>query len=296
VSFDYEAVDELLQKECKHKFITITNLTHAYFGKTVCVNCEIEYKKYLEQENADLRAKLAEKDDFIMEQNKVIKHFNEEYAPATEYIKIAESFIDSHKKLEELYPKLLNKNDELQAKLKAAEIKIDDYDKLTQLQHQAGIRATKLYNDKHGTHIGLMDFAKGEVFLMEEIDGLKVKLKMTADKLRVTEKARNGLNLYSHKLERQCDELKFKLEAAEIKIDELQTRNTVLFNTRQNIQAVLDMVRHELDETYIDENGTTWTRPTAWAYYAVCKARDMWHKQAIENQEEAIELQSQVAL
>jgi preprotein translocase subunit SecA len=178
VSFDYEAVDELLQKECKHKFITITNLTHAYFGKTVCVNCEIEYKKYLEQENADLRAKLAEKDDFIMEQNKVIKHFNEEYAPATEYIKIAESFIDSHKKLEELYPKLLNKNDELQAKLKAAEIKID----------------------------------------------------------------------------------------------ELQTRNTVLFNTRQNIQAVLDMVRHELDETYIDENGTTCTRPTAWAYYAVCKA------------------------
>jgi len=29
-----------------------------------------------------------------------------------------------------------------------------------------------------------------------------------------------------------------------------------------------------LNETYTDESGTVWTRPTAWAYYAVCRARD----------------------
>lgn len=28
------------------------------------------------------------------------------------------------------------------------------------------------------------------------------------------------------------------------------------------------------DETHVDENGVTWTRPTAWAYMQVCKARD----------------------
>lgn len=30
----------------------------------------------------------------------------------------------------------------------------------------------------------------------------------------------------------------------------------------------------ELSETYIDDTGLSWSPPTAWAYYAVCKARD----------------------
>ncbi|MGE8688581.1 MAG: hypothetical protein ACN6PJ_15665 [Achromobacter sp.] len=34
------------------------------------------------------------------------------------------------------------------------------------------------------------------------------------------------------------------------------------------------------DETYTDENGTVWTRPTAWAYAQVCKARDKWQAAA----------------
>jgi hypothetical protein len=34
------------------------------------------------------------------------------------------------------------------------------------------------------------------------------------------------------------------------------------------------------DDTYTDDNGTVWTRPTAWAYAMVCKARDDWQKVA----------------
>lgn len=28
----------------------------------------------------------------------------------------------------------------------------------------------------------------------------------------------------------------------------------------------------KLDDTYVDRHGTTWTRPTAWAYFAACRA------------------------
>lgn len=41
--------------------------------------------------------------------------------------------------------------------------------------------------------------------------------------------------------------------------------------------AERDEARAELSDTFVDENGTTWKRPTAWAYYAVCKARDAHH-------------------
>lgn len=36
------------------------------------------------------------------------------------------------------------------------------------------------------------------------------------------------------------------------------------------------------DDTYTDENGTVWERPSAWAYAQVCKARDKWHSKARE--------------
>lgn len=33
-------------------------------------------------------------------------------------------------------------------------------------------------------------------------------------------------------------------------------------------------------EAHVDDNGTTWTPPTAWAYMQVCKARDAWQAKA----------------
>lgn len=45
--------------------------------------------------------------------------------------------------------------------------------------------------------------------------------------------------------------------------------------------ALLSKLRAPVaDETYTDENGTVWTRPTAWAYAQVCKARDKWQAAA----------------
>lgn len=35
-----------------------------------------------------------------------------------------------------------------------------------------------------------------------------------------------------------------------------------------------DQLAAQLNEVHTDENGTAWTRPTAWAYMQVCKARD----------------------
>lgn len=36
----------------------------------------------------------------------------------------------------------------------------------------------------------------------------------------------------------------------------------------------------QADDTYTDEKGTVWERPTAWAYAQVCKARDKWQEKA----------------
>src|SRR5690606_4007224 len=41
------------------------------------------------------------------------------------------------------------------------------------------------------------------------------------------------------------------------------------------------------DDTYTDENGTVWTRPTAWAYAQVCKARDKWQAKAEQKADDA---------
>ncbi len=42
----------------------------------------------------------------------------------------------------------------------------------------------------------------------------------------------------------------------------------------------LDLSLVEKGDVYTDENKTIWTPPTAWAYAAVCKARDKWQKLA----------------
>src|SRR5690606_28042866 len=41
------------------------------------------------------------------------------------------------------------------------------------------------------------------------------------------------------------------------------------------------------DDTYTDENGTVWTRPTAWAYAQACKARDKWQAKAAQKADDA---------
>ncbi len=54
-------------------------------------------------------------------------------------------------------------------------------------------------------------------------------------------------------------------------------------NTIEYVGEILERAiaaEEELNETYIDENGAVWNRPTAWAYYAVCKAKNKWQEQA----------------
>lgn len=49
-----------------------------------------------------------------------------------------------------------------------------------------------------------------------------------------------------------------------------------------SLESQLQQAQAELNETYIDEDGETWFRPTAEAYYAVCKARNKWQEQSEE--------------
>jgi hypothetical protein len=69
--------------------------------------------------------------------------------------------------------------------------------------------------------------------------------------------------------------------------DKLMDKNAHLVEEndiqRSSIQTLSKQVadlQTLLNETYIDDNGIVWGRPTAWAYYAVCKARDKWQKKA----------------
>lgn len=54
----------------------------------------------------------------------------------------------------------------------------------------------------------------------------------------------------------------------------------------------------ELSETFVDDSGTTWNPPTAWAYHAVCRARDKWQAraEAAEARIEAAEAECAAAL
>lgn len=38
------------------------------------------------------------------------------------------------------------------------------------------------------------------------------------------------------------------------------------------LECERDAAKAELHETYTDDTGQVWTRPTAWAYYAACRA------------------------
>ena len=42
----------------------------------------------------------------------------------------------------------------------------------------------------------------------------------------------------------------------------------------RKLQAEVERLRSELNEQYVDENGTAWTRPTAEAYCKACQALD----------------------
>jgi len=45
----------------------------------------------------------------------------------------------------------------------------------------------------------------------------------------------------------------------------------------QELSKENNRLQTELNETYIDESGTVWIRPTAEAYYRVCKALEKMH-------------------
>ena len=65
---------------------------------------------------------------------------------------------------------LRQERDELQAQ-------VAEYEQLNMMQLEAGARAAKLYNEKHGTDIGQLDLARGMGFLMEQNDELQAQVK-----------------------------------------------------------------------------------------------------------------------
>lgn len=68
-------------------------------------------------------------------------------------------------------------------------------------------------------------------------------------------------------------ELKFQLHNVTALKD-----TAVLAIEKQNAKMV------ELTEPFVDEEGSLWERPTAWAYAQVCKARTKWQNKAEEAQ------------
>lgn len=48
----------------------------------------------------------------------------------------------------------------------------------------------------------------------------------------------------------------------------------------QKLQNEIDSLKAEKkDDTFVDEKGTTWNRPTAWAYAKLCKANAELHNE-----------------
>ena len=60
----------------------------------------------------------------------------------------------------------------------------------------------------------------------------------------------------------------------------LAEQNNIQKSTIQTLSKQVIDLQDELNETYIDDYGTVWSRPTAETYYRVCKARDKWQKKA----------------
>ncbi len=63
---------------------------------------------------------------------------------------------------------------------------------------------------------------------------------------------------------------------------------TLLRNTVTAAQEKTKKAQAELHETWIDERGTVWTRPTAWAYAQVCRVKDE-QKETITRLEDRLE-------
>lgn len=53
-------------------------------------------------------------------------------------------------------------------------------------------------------------------------------------------------------------------------------------------ESEVERLKTELNEIYLDDFGTVWNRPTAEAYYRVCKARDKWQEWAGRAEADAI--------
>lgn len=58
----------------------------------------------------------------------------------------------------------------------------------------------------------------------------------------------------------------------------LTEENDIQRSSIQTLSKQVVDLQAKLNETYIDENNTIWTRPTAWAYYSVCKALNRYKK------------------
>jgi len=60
----------------------------------------------------------------------------------------------------------------------------------------------------------------------------------------------------------------------------LVEENDIQRSSIQQLSRQVVELQAELYETYTDNNGIIWCRPTAEAYYRVCRARDNWQKES----------------
>lgn len=69
-----------------------------------------------------------------------------------------------------------------------------------------------------------------------------------------------------------------------------ESENASLLTAQQTIERL----EGELAETWVDADGLSWSRPTAYAYAAVCKARDKWQTERDSAQQSAAEAMERV--
>lgn len=76
----------------------------------------------------------------------------------------------------------------------------------------------------------------------------------------------------------------------EASLDNERAAHQVACDQRNAAERERDAARAELNETWTDENGTVWTRPTAWAYAHACKNRNARAESAERERDEALML------
>jgi len=135
---------------------------------------------------------------------------------------------------------------DLRAKLEAAEEEISQYAKTTELQLKAAARATQMYNDKHGTNIGLMDFAKGEVFLMEKIDSEKEINLVLINNLKAVRAERDNFQNNGIEVAKQ---LMKERDEAQAQVEQQQSTYTDLEADYKGLQAQVAVMREALEES-----------------------------------------------